>query len=130
MLSTNTATPWACAAAAIASKSGMFSAGFPMVSRYTARVRSSIRAVNSSGRSSRLVKRTSMPRRFRVTRNWLTVPPYRFGLDTMLSPACATFVIARNCAACPLATASAPTPPSSAATRASNTAFVGFMMRL
>ena len=39
-------------------------------------------------------------------------------------------VMARNCAACPLDVASAAMPPSSAATRCSNTSVVGFMMRL
>ncbi len=39
-------------------------------------------------------------------------------------------LIVRNCADCPLATASAPRPPSSDATRSSKTAVVGFMMRV
>jgi hypothetical protein len=47
----------------------------------------------------------------------------------MLSPAPASVLIARNCADCPLAVATAITPPSSAATRFSKTSLVGFMMR-
>ena len=46
-----------------------------MVSRYTARVLSSIKAAISSGVSWLDVKRTSMPSRESVTLNWLTVPP-------------------------------------------------------
>ena len=38
--------------------------------------------------------------------------------------------MARNCAACPLAIASAATPFSSDATRFSSTSVVGFMMRV
>ena len=48
---------------------------------------------------------------------------------TMLSPTWQMVVIARNCALMPLLTTTAPTPPSSAATRFSKTSFVGFMMR-
>src|SRR5689334_6778696 len=48
----------------------------------------------------------------------------------MCEPAPASVAIARCSAACPLEVAMAPTPPSSAATRSSSTAFVGFEMRL
>ena len=48
----------------------------------------------------------------------------------MSSPAWAMLVMARNCAACPDAVASAATPPSSAATRFSKTSVVGFMSRV
>ena len=48
----------------------------------------------------------------------------------MCEPAEASVVMARCSAACPLAVAIAPTPPSSAATRSSNTALVGLLMRL
>ena len=48
----------------------------------------------------------------------------------MLSPACARFWIAKAEAAWPEATASAATPPSSAAMRCSSTSVVGFMMRV
>ncbi len=73
---------------------------------------------------------TPMPRRGRVTLNWLYVPPYSRLEDTMSSPAWAMLVMARNCAACPDAVASAATPPSSAATRFSKTSVVGFMRRV
>jgi hypothetical protein len=48
----------------------------------------------------------------------------------MLSPARATFWMAKADAAWPEASASAATPPSSAAIRSSSTAVVGFMMRV
>lgn len=50
-------------------------------------------------------------------------PPYKYELDTMLSPALAIVAIAMNCAACPLAVARAAAPPSSAAIRFSNTSY-------
>lgn len=43
-----------------------------------------------------------------------------------MSPTWQMVVMARNCADMPEETATAPTPPSSAATRFSNTSFVGF----
>jgi hypothetical protein len=48
----------------------------------------------------------------------------------MWSPACAMFSTANVSAAWPDATSRAPVPPSSAATRSSTTAWVGFMMRV
>jgi len=48
----------------------------------------------------------------------------------MLSPAEQMVEMARNCADWPDEVANAALPPSSAATRFSNTSFVGFMMRL
>jgi hypothetical protein len=71
-----------------------------------------------------------MPMRGSMTLNWLYVPPYRFDVEMMLSPACASAVIAMNCAAWPDAVARAPMPPSSAAIRFSKTATVGLPMRL
>jgi hypothetical protein len=48
-----------------------------------------------------------------------------------MCPPCPISVATARCsAACPLAVATAPTPPSSAATRSSNTATVGFEIRL
>ncbi len=57
-------------------------------------------------------------------------PPYRFFDATMWSPALRSDATARWSAAVPLAVATAPTPPSSAAIRSSSTATVGFEMRL
>ena len=48
----------------------------------------------------------------------------------MLSPAPARLRIVSVSAAWPLASPSAPTPPSSAAIRSSNTPVVGFMIRV
>jgi hypothetical protein len=47
----------------------------------------------------------------------------------MWPPAPISVTIARCSAACPLAVAIAPTPPSSAAMRSSSTATVGLLMR-
>jgi hypothetical protein len=51
-------------------------------------------------------------------------------LETMWSPACAMLRTAKVDADCPDATSSAADPPSSAATRSSTTACVGFMIRV
>ena len=56
----------------------------------------------------------------------MTVPPYKSVEATILSPALATFWIAKADAAWPELTASAATPPSSAATLFSRTSTVGF----
>jgi hypothetical protein len=60
----------------------------------------------------------------------LCEPPYSALLETMCEPAPASVAIAKCKAAWPLLVAMAPTPPSSAATRSSSTAVVGFEMRL
>ena len=49
---------------------------------------------------------------------------------TISSPDSSRLASAMNCAACPLPTASAPTPRSRAAMRSSKTAVVGFMIRV
>ena len=49
---------------------------------------------------------------------------------TTWSPASSRVMIATACAASPLAVARAPTPPSRLAIRSSNTAVVGFMIRV
>lgn len=67
-----------------------------------------------------------MPSRGKRTLNWLYVPPYRFDVDTMLSPACASAAIAINCADWPDDAATAARPPSRAAMRFSKTSTVGY----
>ena len=61
--------------------------------------------------------------------NWLTDPPYSAEDETMWSPGCSSVKSAAAWAAIPLANATAPLPPSRFATRSSNTATVGFMIR-
>ena len=61
--------------------------------------------------------------------NWFTVPPYSAEDETTWSPGWSSVNSAAICAAIPLANATAPHPPSRFATRSSNTATVGFMMR-
>ena len=58
------------------------------------------------------------------------MPPYREAEDTTCPPFSARLSRAMVSAAWPLATASAATPPSRDATRSSNTAWVGFMIRV
>ena len=70
-----------------------------------------------------------MPKRGRVSVRRLVLPPYSDFDDTMWPPAPISVAIARCNAAWPLAVATAPTPPSSAATRSSSTATVGLEMR-
>ena len=62
--------------------------------------------------------------------SWLWLPPYRWRDATTWSPASSSVVIATAWAASPLAVARAPTPPSRLAMRSSNTAVVGFMIRV
>ncbi len=61
--------------------------------------------------------------------NWFTVPPYSAEEETTWSPGSSNVKSAAAWAASPLANATAPAPPSRFATRSSNTATVGFMMR-
>jgi hypothetical protein len=42
-------------------------------------------------------KRNSIPKRLKKTLNWLKLPPYRYEVVTMLSPASAIVAKARNC---------------------------------
>lgn len=65
------------------------------------------------------------PNRGRKTFNWLYVPPYKFEVETMLSPALASAAMAMNCAAWPDVAATAATPPSRAAILFSKTSTVG-----
>lgn len=99
-------------------------------------------ALKSSGLSP-FTNLVLMPSRGSATLSWLYVPPYlrlstsdssgsqtqtyRFDVEMMLSPACASVRIAMNCAACPELAASAATPPSSAAILFSKTSTVGCM---
>ncbi|MNP70280.1 hypothetical protein D3C76_1664970 [compost metagenome] len=58
------------------------------------------------------------------------VPPYKVAEDTISSPDSAIFRMEYVMAADPEAVANAPTPPSRAATRCSNTSVVGFINRV
>ncbi len=79
--------------------------------------------------SSGLTKVVSMPSFFRFTPSSVCVPPYSVEADTTWSPALHSVRMAVASAAWPVAQASAARPPSSAATRSSSTATVGFEMR-
>ena len=57
------------------------------------------------------------------------VPPYKADDATTWSPGCNIVNNAADCAASPLAKATAPAPPSRFAMRSSNAATVGFMIR-
>src|SRR3546814_19973068 len=70
-----------------------------------------------------------MPKRGRVWLNRLWLPPYNADEATMWPPCPISVATARTSAAWPLAVATAPTPPSSAATRSPMTAPVGLESR-
>jgi hypothetical protein len=99
-----------------------------MLSTYTALVFSSINLAISSGLSPS-TNLVWIPRRGKNTLNWLYVPPYKFEVETMLSPACARVLMAMNWAAWPEEAASPATPPSRAAMRFSKTSTVGWKAR-
>jgi hypothetical protein len=103
--------------------------GLGSVSAYQARVRASVALAKFSG-SAGSTKRTSMPNCFSVFANRFQVPPERSVEETMLCPASHRFSTLKVVAAWPEPSASAATPPSSAATRFSSTSTVGFMMRV
>jgi len=96
---------------------------------YTARVFGRMAASTASGRVAS-TKVTSMPSRLNVCPNSVSVPPYRAAAETICCPAWARLNRATLMACCPLLSPSAPTPPSRAARRCSNTSVVGFISRV
>ncbi len=129
MLSTMTGTPRAWATSAIEARSWTSSRGFPISSRKTALVFSLMARPNADG-SDPSTYVVVIPILGRVWVNRLYVPPYSEDDDTMLSPARARLRMDSVSAAWPEARPRAATPPSSAATRSSKTAVVGFMIRV
>ena len=128
VLSTISGNSWAWATVASASMSRTLLAGLPIVSPKNALVFgwiASLHAARSSG--STHVSSTFILRSMCL--NWFTVPPYRADDETTWSPGSSSVNSAAACAAIPLANATPPTPPSRFATRSSNTATVGFMIR-
>src|SRR3979409_869776 len=119
VLSTTSGTPAACATSATARRSDTSSPGLPMVSTYTALVVSSIAAANDD-RSFPSTKRVVLPSRAREYLRSVHRPPYNDDEETIESPACARLRSASVCAACPLAVATAATPPSRSAMRRPN----------
>lgn len=130
VLSTMNGTATSCATAAMVSRSSTSPRGLPIVSPKNALVFGWVAARHWSGSFGSATKETSMPSFGKLWRSRLSVPPYRLELATMWSPASATLVSAPVVAACPDASSSAPTPPSSAASRCSTTSCVGLMMRV
>ncbi len=127
--STSKGTPASCAMADTRGMSSTSSPGLPSDSPSSSRVFGRI-AARQPSMSRGLTKVVSMPKRGSVYASRLCEPPYSAALATMCEPAPAMVAMARCNAAWPLAVAMAPTPPSSAARRSSNTAVVGFEMRL
>ncbi len=121
-------SPAACATSASAAMSATSPDGFATTSANSSLVRGVIAAAKSSARSP-ATNVVSTPKRRRVTSSWVIVPPYSPAAATMWSPAPASAAKVRNSAACPLAVATAPMPPSRLAIRSSNTATVGLAMR-
>ncbi|MNW50172.1 hypothetical protein D3C74_276170 [compost metagenome] len=128
VLSTISGMPCSWAIAATASMSSTSPFGLPSVSAYNAFVLSVIAARKFSG-FEESTNFTLMPSLGSVVENRLNVPPYSVVEETISSPAPAMFKMEKVIAAWPEAVASAPTPPSSAATRFSNTSLVGFIIR-
>ena len=102
--------------------------GLPIVSPKNAFVFGCTAARQASGSSGSTHVTWMLSLRSRCL-NWFTVPPYSAVEETMWSPGSSSVNSAAACAASPLANATAPAPPSRFATRSSNTATVGFMMR-
>ena len=103
-------------------------AGLPIVSPKNALVFGRIACRHASGSSGSTQVTSTFILRSRCL-NWLTVPPYSAEEETTWSPGSSSVNSAAAWAAMPLANATPPAPPSRLATRSSNTAIVGFMMR-
>ncbi len=99
-----------------------------MVSTYQSLVFSFVAATNAS-MSLFSTKVVSTPRSPRVCSRMFHVPPYSESDATMWSPAPTRLVRARISAAWPEATATAPVPPSTAATRAATASVVVLVRR-
>ena len=128
VLSITSGTPCACATSATAAMSSTTRLGLPSDSAYTARVFGRIAAAKAAG-SVASTKVVSMPNFFRFTASIVTLPPYSAPAATTWSPAVSRVISAIASAAMPLALATAARPPSSAATRSSSAATVGFDSR-
>jgi hypothetical protein len=89
-----------------------------------------VSAAATSAASRPATNVVSTPKRRNVTSIWVMVPPYSPAVATMWSPVPARQANVRNSAACPLAVATAPRPPSRLASRSSKTETVGFAIRL
>ena len=100
-----------------------------MLSQKMARVSSSQAAVTASV-SSKSTNVADHPKRLMVWENWVIEPPYRRVETTTLHPGPMSGKRAMICAACPDEQATAPAPPSSAATRFCSAKTVGFVRRL
>ena len=127
--STISGTPAACATSASAAMSAISPDGLAIASANTTFVRSVMAAATFSG-SAPGTNVVSTPNRRSVTSSWVIVPPYRPAPATICSPAPASAAKVRNSAACPLAVATAPSPPSKLASRSSSADTVGFPIRL
>jgi hypothetical protein len=128
VLSMTSGMPCACATSATAAMSRTARLGLPRLSANTARVSGRIAAAKASGEapSTKVVR---MPSFSRLTASMLTLPPYRAPAATTWSPCCRRVSRAIASAAIPLDEASPARPPSSAATRSSSAATVGFDSR-
>ena len=126
--STTSGSPAAWATSATFGTSSTSNPGLPRISPKTSRVFGLMASPNACGRrgSTNVV---STPNRGSVYSSRLWVPPYSERDATMCSPAPSNVATAKCVAACPLAVAMAPTPPSNALTRSSSTALVGLDRR-
>jgi hypothetical protein len=128
VLSTISGRSFSCAIDATVSMSSTLPAGLPIVSPKKAFVFGRTACRHASGSSGSTQVSSTLILRNRCL-SWLTVPPYSAVDETTWSPGWSSVKSAAACAAIPLEKATAPAPPSRLATRSSNTATVGFMMR-
>ena len=128
VLSTTRGSSCSWAIDASASMSSTLPAGLPIVSPKNALVFGLTACRHTSGSSGSTQVTSTFILRSRCL-NWLTVPPYNAEEETTWSPGSSSVNSAAAWAAMPLANATPPAPPSRLATRSSNTAIVGFMMR-
>ena len=129
VLSSIRGMPWEWAISAIGSMSSTSPRGLPIVSPYTSLVRSVMASSTFSSREAS-TKVVWIPIRRSVTSNWVMVPPYRLRAATISSPSWQRVSTPINCAACPEAVASPPSPPSREAIRSSKAAVVGLLIRV
>jgi hypothetical protein len=130
VLSTNNGTPWACATPATAATSVTNRHGLLGVSTHTSRVRASICSSQARGSAGSSTNRnTTLQCSGKIVAACLYPSPKTFRLVTTLSPGRASVKIRLNSACEPEPAVTAPSPPSSEASRSSNMLTVGVLLR-
>ena len=130
VLSTISGTPTRCATVATASMSRMSPRGLGIDSAKKPTVRGRAAASQAAGLPGSVTNVVVTPRLRRFWARSVRVPPYRLGLATRWSPACASVSNVAVVAAWPDASSSPATPPSRTAIRVSTAACVGLLIRV